>query len=114
MGETRHAGHHHEADVADVVLDLAIEGGKLGADGRGLGDVVQRMADGRVVLIDEDDHGFAPILGELLDGVGKVGGRSDRRIIDAPCAPNRTRDTLHKLLLEPLERRHIHRTEVEM
>ena len=100
--------------MADIVLDFSIKSRELGANGRSLLNVVQRGTDGRVVLVDEDDHGFAPILGEFLNGIGEVGGRCDRRIIDSACAPNRARNTLHKLLLEPLERRHIHRGEVEM
>ena len=95
-------------------LFLIIKSRELGANGRSLLNVVQRGTDRRIVLVDEDDHRLTTIFGKFLDSIGEVGGRCDHRIIDSACAPNRARNTLHKLLLEPLERRHIHRGEVEM
>ena len=67
LGKTRDTGHHHEADVADVVLDLAVKGGEFGADSLGLGDVVQRVTYRRVVLVNEDNHGLAAVSGKGFD-----------------------------------------------
>ena len=114
LGEARDAGHHHEADVADVVLDFTVEGGELGSDGLGLLDVVERVADGRVVFVDEDDHRLAAVPGEGSDGVGEVVVRGERGVIGDAGVLEGPPYARHKPSLEDLERRDVHGAEVEM
>ena len=114
LGKTRHAGHHHEADVADVVLDLAVKGGEFGADGLGLGDVVQRVTNRRVVLVNEDNHGLAALPGKKADGIGKVVIWGQRRIIDDFDIFEGLFHACHQPCIETLNGLHVHRAEVEV
>ena len=114
LRELRHAGHHHEADVGSVVLDFTVESGKLGADGRGLGDIVHRGANGRVILVDQDDHGLAALCGHRLNGLCKVVVWRERRVVNDLGLRKCLSHTCHEPCVKILEGIHFHRGKVEV
>ena len=71
---------------------------KFGADGCGKRDVGQRVTDGRIVLVDEDDHGIAGLFDEVRDCLREVGTGEIRviprtsglrqNLLDAPSEVN--------------------------
>ena len=79
LGELGGARHEKEANVAGSVLHLRVERRHPVADRLGPGDVAERMADGRVVFVDEDHDAFAVFRRVVLRRLARlVGERADR------------------------------------
>ena len=83
LRELGDAGHEQEPDVARAVFHLRIQRRHPRPYGLGPGDVVEGVADGRIVFVDEDDDPLAPVLrirvmvlprlfGKLLNGAAEV------------------------------------------
>ena len=114
LGELRHARHHEEADFGDIDLELAVEGRHALADGLGLDRVVDDVADGRVILVDEDDDRLAVSCGERAKGTAEVLGRGSRVVVHDFNLRESCLDTRDKLPLKGFQTGSVHRPEVKV
>ena len=80
LGESRHARHHHEANVGGFVLDLDVEIREFLTDVRGKLDIGQSVTHWRIIFVNEHDHGLARPFRECTDGPAEVCTRGNRRV----------------------------------